>query len=70
MNRIPVRSSNIRSIGYDEENLVLEIEFLDHALYEYYAVPPDVHAGLMSARSHGVYFHSHVEGRYKYNRLA
>ena len=36
MERQYVSSSNIASIGYDPDNLVLEIEFLSGAVYQYY----------------------------------
>ncbi len=68
MIRTPVSSSNIRSIGYDADSQVLEVEFLDGAVYEYYDVPEDVHQGLMSARSHGSYLHRHVRDRYRQMR--
>ncbi len=56
MERVTVTSSNIKSIGYDGQSRILEVEFLDGAVYEYYDVPAHVHAGLMSAQSHGAYF--------------
>lgn len=51
MNRIPVDSSNIASIGYDAEDKTLEVEFNDGGIYRYYDVPPSVHERLMSASS-------------------
>ncbi len=57
MDRTPVTSSNIKSIGY--EGGVLEVEFLGKkadapgAVYRYEGVPIDVHADLMSAPSIG-----------------
>ena len=43
MERQYVSSSNIASIGYDPDNLVLEIEFLSGAVYQYYDVPQSVY---------------------------
>jgi hypothetical protein len=67
--RIPVRSSNLRSVGYDEWNGTLTIEFDGGRIYEYFGVPPWVFAGLLAASSHGSYFHENVKGHYDYARL-
>jgi KTSC domain len=64
MNRIPVQSSNLRSIGYEAETELLEVEFRTGGLYEYSGVPPEVHAALMSAQSHGSYFSREIRNRY------
>jgi len=64
MIRTAVSSSNIRSIGYDTDSQVLEVEFHDGGVYQYYEVPPSVHQGLMSAASHGSYLHIHVRDQY------
>jgi hypothetical protein len=53
MEREEVTSSNLRSVGYDAESQILEIEFKQGAVYQYYEVPPEVHASLMAARSIG-----------------
>jgi hypothetical protein len=53
MNRVPVSSSNLESIGYDAESQTLEIEFHGGGIYKYFGVPPRVHEGLMNAGSHG-----------------
>jgi hypothetical protein len=61
MNRTPVSSSNLRSVGYDAEARMLEVEFLNGGLYRYSGVPASVHAGLMSASSLGTYFDRYVK---------
>ncbi len=68
MIRIPVTSSNITAIGYDEASRTLEIEFTSGAIYQYFDVPPAVHQGLMSASSHGSYLASSIKGEYRYAR--
>lgn len=68
--RVSVSSSALRSVGYDNDRAILEIKFHNGAVYDYYDVPPDVHRGLMSAESHGRYFHQHIrEAGYKYKRI-
>ncbi len=64
MNRSSVRSSNIRSVGYDPQSRKLEVEFHGGAIYEYSGVPETIHKGLMQAASKGAYFHDHIKDRY------
>ena len=58
MERQPVSSSNLASVGYEEASATLEVEFVDGGIYQYFGVPSEVHAGLMAAGSHGTYFGS------------
>lgn len=59
---IPVDSSNLASVGY--ENGTLHIRFHRGGLYAYYNVPESIYNGLMMADSHGKYFHAYIRGRY------
>ncbi len=70
MNMIPVNSSDLAAVGYDAATSTLRISFNSGGLYEYYNVPSHIHQGLMSAPSHGKYFHQHIKDVYAYNRLA
>lgn len=69
MERLPVASSNLKSVGYDSSNQILEIEFKDNSVYQYFAVPESVFQNLMTAGSKGTYLHSHVKGRFRYTKL-
>ena len=64
MTRQSVSSSNIASIGYDPKSQTLEIEFHSGGIYQYYGVSQTLYEDLMSASSHGSYFHQHIKGRY------
>ena len=64
MQRIAVSSSNIRSVGYDADSRILEIEFGSGGAYRYGGVPASVHLGLMGAASKGGYFHDNIKDRY------
>lgn len=68
--RTPVSSSNLRSVGYDEESRTLEIEFHSGGVYEYYDVPAETFRELVQADSRGGYFHDHVRGEYDYRQIA
>lgn len=68
MIRTSVSSSNLRSVGYDVATHTLEITFHSGGVYVYDSVPTEVHAGLMSAPSHGRYFDRHIKGRYAFRK--
>ncbi len=61
MDREPVSSTNLASVGYDASSAVLEVEFNHGGVYQYSGVPEEIHQGLMSAGSHGSYFDQFVK---------
>lgn len=67
MRMIPVSSSNLSSVGY--ENGILYIEFNSGRLYSYNNVPESVYRELLNAGSHGKYFHAHIKNNYSYQKL-
>lgn len=70
MKRTNVSSSNIASIGYDSDRRVLEIEFLNRSVYQYFSVPENLFNGLMRADSHGSYFDSYIKkAGFRYQRI-
>lgn len=70
MERTPVSSSNLESIGYDERTNTLEVAFLNGTIYQYSGVPASIYKGLMLASSHGSYLDRHVKkAGYSYHRV-
>ncbi len=69
MNRVPVDSSNIASVGYDDSTNTLEIEFNSGHLYQYFDVPKNIYDELLIADSVGKYFYNHIKGIYRYARM-
>lgn len=69
MDREPVESSTIRSIGYDPGLAVLEVEFHSGDVYRYHVVPASVHRRLMDADSKGRFFSAHVRAVYPTERV-
>ncbi len=80
MERQPVESSNLASVGYDESQQLLEIEFganatrarpgtSDISVYRYFSVPRSVYEGLLAADSKGKYLNLMVKGIYRYERI-
>jgi hypothetical protein len=64
MRRSRVESSAIRSVGYERETAMLEVEFTSDRVYRYFAVPPSVYEGLLNAQSAGAYFNRCIRDRY------
>ena len=69
MDRQPVVSSNIKSIGHCGRSETLEIEYLDGGVYQYDQVTAGIHQELMQARSKGQYMHAHIKGRFSYRKV-
>ena len=61
MDRKKVSSSSIRSVGYDERNRVLEVEFNDGRISQYSGVSAEIHRRLISAPSIVSYFRDNIE---------
>ncbi len=69
MDRQLVSSSNIRAIGYDGEQRVLEVEFHSGGIYRYFGVPVHLHAQLMAAPSHGSFFAAFIKDSFPFIRI-
>lgn len=66
MERAPVTSSNVASVGYDINDQVLEVEFKTGAVYRYEKVPPQVHSDVVHAESIGKAINTLVKPYYAY----
>lgn len=69
MDRKPVSSSSIRSIGFDEDNEVLEIEFKNGGVYQYSNVAKITFERLMRAPSKGHFVATDIKERYKTTKV-
>jgi len=69
MQRTPVTSTNIRSIGYDQTSSTLEVEFTSGDIYQYFNVPESLFTGLMMAASKGSFLNDHIRYSYRYQRV-
>ena len=69
MNREPVDSSAIQSIGYDAGERALEVQFASGDVYRYDGVPERVHEEFRAAESRGRYFQERVRDAYPYRRV-
>lgn len=66
MNRRPVRSSNVASVGYEKRTL--EVEFRTGAVYQYSGVHPNTFQAMLRAPSKGKFMWKNVRGRYPARR--
>lgn len=69
MKRLKVKSKQIESIGYSRQTEVLEVEFKNGGIYQYFNVPHAVYSKLRVAPSPGSFLHYAVKGRYKYQKV-
>jgi len=69
MDRKPVDSSNLVSVGYDADERILEVEFKGGAIYQYLDVPATVAQGLETAGSPGKFLNAEVKPTYSFRRL-
>ena len=66
--RIPrqsVQSSAISKVGYSKRRHILEIEFVNGAVYRYFDIPLSVHRDLMSAESKARFYDSNIRKHYR-----
>lgn len=63
------KSSNVVSYGYSERFQVLEIEFRNGAVYQYFDVPVHVFHEMEQADRAGAYLAAKIKGRYRYARV-
>jgi len=70
MDRQPVNSSMIASIGYDSGNGILEIEFKsDGAIWQYFEFPEHMWNEFLICESHGKYCHANIKKRFREARV-
>jgi len=69
MQRKPVKSSLVKSVGYDPKKEVLELEFVSGSIYRYVDVPQVEYRDLMKAESIGAYVNYNIKDEYRYTRV-
>ncbi|ARP63404.1 KTSC domain-containing protein [Mesorhizobium sp. WSM1497] len=69
MEREPVSSSSIVSIGYEPESETLEVEFKNSGIYQYFNVPLFMHERLLMADSIGSFFNTEIKEAYPCSKM-
>lgn len=67
MRWVPIESSVIAEIGYEDE--VMEVRFTSGGLYRYFDVPPEVCLDFLRADSKGAFFNQEIRGEYPCRRV-
>jgi KTSC domain len=78
MNRRPVTSSNVASVGWEQDDRedddtttgTLEVEFRSGHVYQYAGVPLAEYEALIGASSVGKYLNARIIGAYDESRIA
>jgi hypothetical protein len=61
MEMVPVASSNIAAVGYDESTKMLQVQFNNGRMYRYVGVPNGEFQNLLNASSVGSYFARNIK---------
>jgi hypothetical protein len=63
--REPVQSSAIAKVGYSKRHHILEIEFVNGAVYRYFDIPLSVYRDLISAESKARFYDWNIRKHYR-----
>ena len=67
---VPVESTSIELVGYDEDARELYVRFLNRGrTYVYFDVPPEAYAALLDAPSKGRYLNFEIKPYHRYRRV-
>lgn len=66
MQRLVVDSSSVASIGYDADERVLEVEFHNGRVYQYFDVAEQTHLELVAAESIGAFINNVIKPSYRF----
>lgn len=69
LTREPVKSSSIKSVGYDDTDNTLHVEFHNGKVYKYHNVSEDHHKMLMDAKSVGSHFTMFIKNNFRYTKI-
>lgn len=69
MQRTAVQSSNIATVGYDEDQQLLELVFRDGRVYHFLEVPPERALSLLRAESKGRFFNAEIKPNFGYQAV-
>ena len=64
MKMITVESTTLRSVGYNAERQLLQIEFQNRSIYQYFKVPTEIYEELLHAPSKGAYFNRAIRPQF------
>jgi hypothetical protein len=65
MKREKVKSTALKSVGYDPDERLLETELITDRIYLYKEVPETVYTNLRKAKSLGKYYNKYIKDEYE-----
>ena len=69
INPVTVESSSLTKVAYDSERTILQVEFRDQTIYQYFGVPRKIYQDLRQADSKGAYFNQHIRNSFAHEKL-
>lgn len=63
------QSSNISKLTYDLSRQVLEVEFHNGSVYQYFEVGEGTWTDFKNAPSKGQFIHQHLKGKFRYAKV-
>ena len=66
---IPVTSSNLAAVGYDDSDASLYVQFKNGTTYQYLRVPHAIYDALMRAGSKGTFFNDEIKERFPFRQV-
>lgn len=69
MERTNIDTRLIKSMGYDKEKKIMEVEFTSDMIYQYNNFPEELYEEIVNHKSIDKFFKLNVVNRYHYNRL-
>lgn len=66
---LPVVSSNLEAIGYDDRTRILAVQFRSGHIHHYAGVAAETALELLGAESKGKYYAATIKGRYQAERM-
>lgn len=67
---IPVESSNVSQIGFDDDNGIIGVVFKNGSVYAYHGCDAAEFAEFKDADSKGRYINQHLKGWKRYTQVA
>lgn len=61
-------STKLKSAGYSSEFEILEVEFHNGSIYQFYDVPEIIYTRMMKEKSKSEYFGAHIRNTYPFSR--
>lgn len=61
-----LQSTTLASASYDQQQSLLQLEFRNGAIYQYFQVPANRYRDLLNADSKGSYFNRCIRDRFSY----